>query len=149
MTMSKAPKESILLEHIEPIEYKKVLYGKSVEFHKFKRHIKFGSEFHEPGYIYYDQIRRIKIRHQADLKRKLLIWAVVLLLVFVGIFLFYVRAHLPPWSIQIELKNAPPKSKPIEIGARIDNAEAKRLADFCEPDFPVALILHEQKEPKK
>lgn len=147
--MSKAPKESFLLEHIEPVEYKKVLYGKSVEFHKTKRHIKFSSEFYEPGYIYYDQIHRMKIRNQADLKHKLLIWAMVLLLVFVGIFLFYIRAHLPPWAIQIELKNAKPNAKPIEIGARIDNAEAKRLADFCEPDFPVAFLLHVQKEPKK
>jgi hypothetical protein len=145
MTMSKAPKESFLLEHIEPVEFKKLLYGKSVEFHKIKRHIKFSSEFHEPGYIYYDQIRRMKIKNQAERKHTLLIWAMVLLLVFVGIFLFYIRAHLPPWSIQIELKNTPPKSKPIEIGARIDNTEAKRLADFCEPDFPVALIFHKEK----
>ena len=124
------------LTHFEPAKVKNELYGMRIDFNAEKRYVKFISQFHEPDYVYYDQIERMVIRYD---RKWMLLWIGLLtIFLFVGVFILIFRNRYPPWEIKIFLKKT---DKPIAIRVRIGSVEATGLADFCTPDFPTKVFL--------
>ena len=124
------------LTEFEPVKVKNEHYGQRITFNAEKRYIKFASQFHEPDYVYYDQIERMVIRYD---RKRLLLWVgLFTIFLFVGVFILIFRNRYPPWEIKIFLKK---NAKPIAIRARIGSVEATGLADFCTPEFPTNVFL--------
>ena len=124
------------LTEFEPVKVNNEHYGLRIEFNAEKRYVKFLSKFHDPDYVYYDQIERMVIRY--DRKRMLLWLGLFTIFLFVGVFILIFRNRYPPWEIKIFLKK---NAKPIAIRARIGSVEATGLADFCAPEFPTNVFL--------
>jgi hypothetical protein len=124
------------LTEFEPVKVKNERYGQRIDFNAEKRYVKFASRFHEPDYVYYDQIERMIIRY--DRKRVLLWVGLFTIFLFVGVFILIFRNRYPPWDIKIFLKKT---DKPITIRARIGSVEATSLADFCNSEFPTNVFL--------
>ncbi|TFH27744.1 MAG: hypothetical protein E4G98_05900 [Promethearchaeota archaeon] len=132
-SLSQSP--TFVLDNIEPVTYQGQHYGKSVEFNVSKAHCKFYSQFHAPDYLSFAQIEHITIRN--DHKRKLLIWGLATILLFVGILILLVRVRVPNWKIQLKLKKI---KKPVTIMAWLDEAESTRLANFL--NLHSDLVVH-------
>jgi len=132
-------KVNFILTEFEPLKYNNQLFGKSVEFYHTKRHVKFTSEFHAPDYLQYDQITSIEIRH--DPKKWLLYLGILTLIVFIGIFLFYLKVHLPPWDIIIHVKHR----KPVSIRTRFTQSSPELMVAACSPNIPISITGLKQK----
>ena len=129
-------KKIFSLTEFEPVKVKNEQYGQRIDFNAEKRYIKFSSQFHEPDYVYYDQIEHMVIRYD---RKRLLLWVgLFTIFLFVGVFILMFRNRYPPWEIKIFLKK---NAKPIAIRARIGSVEATGLADFCNPEFPTKVFL--------
>lgn len=133
-------RETFELRVFEPVKIEKELYGKSIQIDHSKKSIKFSSAFHRPTYIQYEDIEEMTIIY--DRKRTLLVLGFLTFFIFIGIFILFIRTHLPPWHIKIAIKD---QIKPISIRARLKDDEATALADFCTLKIPTKLIVPEKK----
>lgn len=127
------------LKNFEVIKYRGLTYGKRIEFNHSKKYIKLESTYNEPAYIQYTQIEQVKILYDP---KKWLMWAgAFLMFIIVGLFLILYKVFLPPWEIQIYLKN----HEPLKIRIRFDTIDAQQLYSFCIGQFPIKLLLEKEK----
>ena len=119
-----------ILNRFEPVKVNSELYGNTIEFRRDSRQIVFTSKFHIPTTVPYSQIDHITIRY--DRKQWLLWLGIITMCLFIGIFLIYIRIHVPPWVIRIDRKN----NSTITIRGWLDEEEAAQLTKYCEEFIP-------------
>jgi hypothetical protein len=130
------------LKNFEVVKYKGKTYGKRIEFNHSKQYIKLESAVNQPEYIPYNQISKVKIVYDP---KKWLMWVgAFLMVIVVGLFLILYKVFLPPWEIQIHLKN----SEPIKIRIRFDTTDAQQLHAYCAGHIPTDFILEKGKGKK-
>ena len=123
----------------DPVKFQNELYGKEALFNEEKKTIKLTSEFHESAIIQYNQIESLSIIPFN--RKKWLIIATILTIFVIGVPLIFGVLYLPPWKIQVFLKNQSPKTKPILIRAQLGIIEAKELYQFLKPDINVTITI--------
>jgi len=133
-TASKDIEQLYRFTRFDPVKYRNVLYGQSIEFNHTKRTVKFSSKFHEPDYLQYDQISHIELRYDP---KKWMMWVGLLTLVFfIGLFFVYFKTQLAPWKITFHLKNG----NPLVIRTRSETAEIYMFQKFCDKQIVTELI---------
>jgi hypothetical protein len=129
--------KKFVLKSFEPVKVHGQLYGKTAEFIRSKRHIKFTSEFRDPDFLHYDQIEKMEI---IFINRRKLTWiGLCTICIIIGIPILFARAYIPPVKILIYLKKS---QKPLKIRARIGTLDAETLLKYCKKDFPTEIISH-------
>ncbi|WP_457558847.1 hypothetical protein [Candidatus Harpocratesius sp.] len=130
----------IILNRIEPVKFRDMLYGQSVRFDVQKKTVKLQSQFHKPAFIQFNQIEKIIVQYNP--KRKLLWWGLATILMFIGILLLYIRVRVPNWKIEIYLKN---QKKKVLIRPWMTEIEGMRLANLLSPHLIVEYYPISQK----
>jgi hypothetical protein len=128
------PEKVFRLTDFEPLKYRNQLFGYAVEFNHAKQHVKFISKFHDPDYLAYSQIAKLEVIY--DPLRRWLWLGLILTFVIIGFVILIARAHLPPWSVKITLKNG----EKISFRPRIELDTAQLLVNYCAVHFPAGLL---------